>query len=98
VSRISREQVEHVARLARLRLGEAEAARLTADLDAILGYVAVLESLDTRGVEATAHPFPLRTPLRADRPGAPLDPDLALRNAPDRVGSAFRVPKVIEED
>jgi aspartyl-tRNA(Asn)/glutamyl-tRNA(Gln) amidotransferase subunit C len=96
VSRISAEEVHRVARLARLSLGDAEAERLTDELDQILGYVAALEALDTRDIEPTAHAIPLPTPLREDEPEAGIAPDLAVANAPEAVDSAFVVPKVIE--
>ena len=57
-----------------------------------------LSQVDTTDVEPTAHAVPLPTPLREDRAAAPLDPELAVANAPQREGSAFVVPKVIEGD
>ncbi len=94
--KLSREEVERIARLARLRLGEAEARALAADLEAVLGYVAQLEQVDTEGVEPTAHVIPFATPLRADEPGPGLSPEEALANAPAREGTAFAVPAVLE--
>jgi aspartyl-tRNA(Asn)/glutamyl-tRNA(Gln) amidotransferase subunit C len=96
MSRISRTEVERIAALARLSLSDAEGERLAAELDTILDYVHTLSELDTGGVEPTAHVVALATPLREDRPGEPMDPELALANAPEREGSAFVVPKVIE--
>jgi aspartyl-tRNA(Asn)/glutamyl-tRNA(Gln) amidotransferase subunit C len=96
--RIERAEVERIAELARLDLSEAEAVRMTADIEAILGYVAALDALDTAGVEPTTHAVPLATPLRDDVAAAPLDPDRALANAPERDGFAFVVPKVLDED
>jgi aspartyl-tRNA(Asn)/glutamyl-tRNA(Gln) amidotransferase subunit C len=98
MARIERAEVERIAALARLDLSEAEAVRMTADLSTILGYVAALDALDTTGIEPTTHAVPLATPLRADRAEAPLDPDRALANAPERDGFAFVVPKVLDED
>ncbi len=98
MSRISRDDVQYVAALARLSLSEAELERTAHELDAILGYVETLSRLDTRDVVPTSHVIPLATPLREDRALAPLDPQLALANAPERDGSAFVVPKVIEEE
>ena len=98
MSRIQRAEVERIAELARLDLSEAEAVRMTADFEAILGYVAALDALDTTGVEPTTHAVPLATPLREDRAAPPLDPDRALANAPERDGFAFVVPKVLDED
>jgi aspartyl-tRNA(Asn)/glutamyl-tRNA(Gln) amidotransferase subunit C len=98
MARIERSEVERIAELARLDLSDAEAVRMTADIEAILGYVAALDALDTRGVEPTTHAVPLATPLREDRAAAALDPDRALANAPERDGFAFVVPKVLDED
>jgi len=99
MSRITREEVERVALLARLDLSPDEAARMERDLESILGYVAALSELDTEGVEPTSHALPLATPLRPDRAAAPLDPERALRNAPARAGTAFLVPRVtLSED
>lgn len=96
--RITRAEVERIADLARLSLGPDEAARMTGDLEAILGYVESLRALDTDAVEATSHAIPLAAPLRADRAEAGLAPEQAVANAPERDGFAFVVPKVIAED
>jgi aspartyl-tRNA(Asn)/glutamyl-tRNA(Gln) amidotransferase subunit C len=98
MSRISREEVERVAHLARLRLAEDEAEAMTQALEAILGYVAQLESVDTEGVPATAHVIPLATPLREDQPAEVLAPDLAVANAPAPRGTAFTVPRVLDDE
>jgi aspartyl-tRNA(Asn)/glutamyl-tRNA(Gln) amidotransferase subunit C len=95
---ITREEVERVVSLARLSLDEAELTRMASELDAVLGFVATLAELDTHGVPPTAHVVPLPTPLREDVPEPPLDPELALANAPQSAGSAFVVPKVIESE
>jgi aspartyl-tRNA(Asn)/glutamyl-tRNA(Gln) amidotransferase subunit C len=96
MSRITREDVERTAELARLSLSDDEVEAMTHDLDRILDHVDQLQSVDTRGIEPTAHAIPLATPLRADRASAGIDPDLALANAPMREATAFVVPKVIE--
>lgn len=96
MSRITRQEVERMASLARLFLGAEEGERLTGELDTILDYVDALAAVDTAGVEPTAHPMELATPLRKDRREMGLAPDAALRNAPDAAGTTFRVPKVIE--
>lgn len=94
--RISRDEVERVVALARLSLPEEDLSRMAHELDAILGYVETLGRVDTEGVPPTAHVIPLATPLRDDVPVPPLDPELAVANAPEHSGSAFVVPKVIE--
>ena len=96
MSRMSRSEVERIAALARISLSDDEAARLASELDTILGYVETLSEVATEGVEPTAHVIPLPTPLREDRASPPMDPEAAVANAPDRHGSAFVVPKVIE--
>jgi aspartyl-tRNA(Asn)/glutamyl-tRNA(Gln) amidotransferase subunit C len=98
MARIEPATVERVAALARLALSEDEVASMTHDLEQMLDYVATLESLDTEGVPPTAHGFELATPLRPDEPVEPLDPELAVANAPEREGTAFLVPKVLEEE
>jgi aspartyl-tRNA(Asn)/glutamyl-tRNA(Gln) amidotransferase subunit C len=98
VARITRDEVRKVAALARLSLGEDAAERMTSELDQILEYVQTLSQVDTTDTLPTAHPIPLPTPLREDRAVTPLDPELAVANAPQREGSAFVVPKVIEGD
>ncbi|HEY8494527.1 MAG TPA: Asp-tRNA(Asn)/Glu-tRNA(Gln) amidotransferase subunit GatC [Myxococcota bacterium] len=98
MARIDRAEVERIAELARLELTPAEAERTAAELAAILGYVEQLAALDTDAVEPTSHPLPLPTPLREDRAEPPLDPALALANAPVAEGFAFVVPKVLDED
>ena len=95
MSRIAREEVERAAALARLALDEDELRAMQRDMDAVLGHVAALEELDTEGVEPTSHVIPLATPLREDEPAAPLEPQLAVANAPEASGSAFLVPVVI---
>jgi aspartyl-tRNA(Asn)/glutamyl-tRNA(Gln) amidotransferase subunit C len=92
---VSRDEVRRIARLARIRVDDAEADALGRDLGAVLGYVELLDSLDTTGVEATSTVIPLATPLRADEPTAPLAPEVAVMNAPSAEGSAFAVPRVI---
>ncbi len=93
---ITRAEVEHVARLARLALPEEELHTLTGQMDAILAYVAKLGELDTGGIIPTAHAVPMENAFRPDtvRPSLGVEP--ALANAPDATQGCFRVPKVIE--
>ena len=89
---IDREQVLHVARLARLRLTDEEVARMTDQLSTIIGHVEQLSSLDLSGVEPTAHALDLTNRVREDesRPSWPRAE--VLRNAPDPADGGFRVP------
>ena len=68
------------------------------DLEGILGHVESLNAVDTEGVPPTLHGFELSTPLRPDTPAEPMDPALAVLNAPASQGTAFLVPKVLEEE
>jgi aspartyl-tRNA(Asn)/glutamyl-tRNA(Gln) amidotransferase subunit C len=93
---ITREEVKRVAALARLRLAPDEEARLTADLDHILDAFERLKSVDTSGVDPTAHVEVVGAPLREDQVANPPADDALLANAPARDGRFFRVPKIIE--
>jgi len=93
---ITRAEVEHVARLARLELSDKELETFTGQMDAILAYVEKLNELDTAGIVPTAHAVPMENAFRDDETVTPIGVDNALANAPDRVESFFRVPKVIE--
>jgi aspartyl-tRNA(Asn)/glutamyl-tRNA(Gln) amidotransferase subunit C len=94
---ISRDEVEHIARLSRLALSEAEAERMREQLSGILAYIDKLRALDTGGVEPTSHAVPLLNVMREDEPRPCLTQDEALANAPDRSDSSFRVPRIIED-
>ena len=94
---ISREEVQHVARLARLHLTDEEAERMREQLDAILAYIDKLRELDVEGVEPTAHAVPLVNVMRDDVLVPCLPQEQALANAPDRAGELFRVPRIIED-
>ena len=94
---ISRQDVEHVARLARLALSDAELERMREQLSAILAYIDKLRALDVEGVEPTSHAVPLVNVMRDDEVVPSLPQDEMLANAPDRVGEMFRVPRIIED-
>ena len=94
---ISREEVQHVARLARLHLTDDEVERMRQQLDAILAYIDKLRELAVDDVEPTAHAVPLVNVMRDDALQPSLSQDEALANAPDRAGQFFRVPRIIEE-
>ena len=89
---ISRDEVLHVARLARLELGEEEVERFAEQLNAILAAVGKVGELDLEGVQPTAHPLDLVNVWAEDEPRPCLSVDEALANAPDREGGSFRVP------
>ncbi len=89
---IEREQVLHVARLARLELTEDEVERMTSELSGILDHIEALGALDLDGVEPTTHVVALENVLRTDRPAPSLDRAEALKGAPDHSDDSFRVP------
>jgi len=93
--KITREEVRHVAKLARLDLTDAEVDRMTGQLDAILSYVAKLDELDTAGVAVTTHTQQVVNAFRDDAVRASLPRELALANGPEQNGEAFVVPRVI---
>lgn len=94
---LTRSEVEHVARLARLELSDAEKDEFTGQLNEILNFVDKLNELDTNGIEPTAHAIPIRNVFRPDQIEPPMDPELVLSNAPVRVGDFFKVPKILED-
>jgi aspartyl-tRNA(Asn)/glutamyl-tRNA(Gln) amidotransferase subunit C len=96
-ARISRDDVAHVARLARLALDDAELDTFTAQLGAILDHAADVEALDLAEVAPTSHPFDLVNVLRPDAPGATLAPEQALAGAPAAEDGRFRVPTILGE-
>jgi aspartyl-tRNA(Asn)/glutamyl-tRNA(Gln) amidotransferase subunit C len=89
---IDREQVLHVARLARLELSEDELEAMSRELSSILEHIDRIGELDLQGVEPTSHVVDLVNALRADEPVASLPRDRALEAAPDPVEGAFQVP------
>jgi aspartyl-tRNA(Asn)/glutamyl-tRNA(Gln) amidotransferase subunit C len=89
---ISRDQVLHVARLARLDLSDDEVERLTDELGAILDAVSKVSELDLADVPPTSHPLALVNAWAEDVPRASLALDDVFANAPAREGDLFRVP------
>jgi aspartyl-tRNA(Asn)/glutamyl-tRNA(Gln) amidotransferase subunit C len=93
---LTRGQVDKLARLARLELGEAELEHFTRQLGQIVGYVAQLQQVPTDGVEPLAHALDLANVFRPDEPGASLPVPDALANAPRRQHDYFSVPAVLD--
>jgi aspartyl-tRNA(Asn)/glutamyl-tRNA(Gln) amidotransferase subunit C len=89
---IDREQVLHVARLARLRLTADEIEAMTGELSSILDHIEKIGELDLDGVEPTSHVVELENVLRPDAPRPSLPREVALDQAPDTDGIGFRVP------
>jgi aspartyl-tRNA(Asn)/glutamyl-tRNA(Gln) amidotransferase subunit C len=92
MSAIEREQVLHVARLARLELSEEEVERMAAELSKILDHVERISELELDGVEPTSHVVALENVLRADEPRPSWPRERVLEPAPDVADGAFRVP------
>jgi aspartyl-tRNA(Asn)/glutamyl-tRNA(Gln) amidotransferase subunit C len=93
--KLSKQEVEHIAYLARLQLGTEEIDAVTEQLNRILGYMEKLSELDTSGIEPTTHALHLSNAFREDRVIPSLDRKDSLDLAPEQGGSAFIVPKVI---
>jgi len=94
---ISKQQVEHVAKLARLEVSEDEKAMFSRQLSAILTYMDQLKEVDTEGVEPTATVLPTENVWREDAVRLSLAQEQALANAPEQADGFFRVPKIIED-
>ncbi|HEY7221904.1 MAG TPA: Asp-tRNA(Asn)/Glu-tRNA(Gln) amidotransferase subunit GatC [Candidatus Binatia bacterium] len=94
--KLTREEVQRIAVLARLRLTVEEQASLTEELDHILGYMEKLNELDTAHVEPFSHALEVVNVLREDRVTNRPNADGLLANAPDREATFFKVPKIIE--
>ena len=98
MSAISREEVSHLAMLARIDLGPDELDTLAAQLGVILDAVATVTQVAGEDVPATSHPMPLTNVVRDDEPRAGLTQDEALSGAPAAELGRFRVPRILEED
>lgn len=96
MSQITKEQVKHVANLARLAVTEEEAENFAKDLDKIIGYAELLNELDTEGVEPTTHVLDIKNVLREDKARKWLTQEEVLENAPDSQDGQIRVPSIIE--
>ena len=94
--RITRADVEHVARLARLALSDDEIERLTTELAVTLEHVNDIAALDLDGVEPTAHPLPLSNVVRPDDVTPTLDRAEVLAQAPATQDGRFRVPRILD--
>jgi len=89
---LSRDQVLHVARLARLELTDDEVERYSGELSKVLDYIEKIEELDLTGVEPTSHVVDVENALRADEPRPSWPRDAVLEAAPDPADGGFRVP------
>ena len=94
---VSKKEVEKIAGLARLHITEQEKEKYTTQLNMILKYMEQLNSIDTSNIDPISHPFDLTNVVREDKVEPSLPVDEALKNAPDRSGDYFKVPKVISK-
>jgi aspartyl-tRNA(Asn)/glutamyl-tRNA(Gln) amidotransferase subunit C len=98
MSSITREEVAHLARLARLALSEEELDHLGGQLDVILGAVARVNEVAADEIPPTSHPLPLTNVLRPDENRPCLTPEQALAGAPAAEEQRFRVPRILGEE
>jgi len=97
MSRLDETTVRHVAHLARISVSDAEVSQYAAQLAQILDYIDLLNELDTSEIPPTADPQDTHDVFRSDVPHSPWSAGEALKNAPDRHGEFFRVPKVLDQ-
>lgn len=96
MSRISIDQVKHVADLARLAITDEEAEMFAKQLDAIITFAEQLNELDTENVPPTSHVLDMRNVMREDIPEPGLPREEVLKNAPNQQDGQFRVPAILE--
>ncbi|HOP86211.1 MAG TPA: Asp-tRNA(Asn)/Glu-tRNA(Gln) amidotransferase subunit GatC [Syntrophorhabdaceae bacterium] len=94
--KITDETIKYVAHLARLELEEKEIGLYTNQLNSILDYMEKLNKLDTSNIEPTSHPIALECVLREDEVKESFSVEKSTQNAPERIGSFFKVPPIIE--
>jgi aspartyl-tRNA(Asn)/glutamyl-tRNA(Gln) amidotransferase subunit C len=94
---ITKDEVLHIADVARLQITEEEADKLTSDLEAILKHAAILQEVDTTDVKPTTHVLELVNVMRDDVPKETATQEEVLKNAPDYKDGEFRVPSILSE-
>ncbi len=94
---LSRDQVQHIARLARVGLSDQDVEQFSVQLSDILAYFERLSQVDTEGVPPTAHTLPVHNVMREDEPEPSADTEAVLANAPLREGNHFRVRAILDE-
>jgi len=94
--KITPEMVEHVAELARLELAGEDKRKMENQMVKILEYISLLDELDTSGVPPTSHVIDVENVFREDEVKPSLPVEKGMGNAPESVGTAFKVPKIIE--
>ncbi|MFJ5965895.1 Asp-tRNA(Asn)/Glu-tRNA(Gln) amidotransferase subunit GatC [Bacillus sp. NPDC093026] len=96
MSRISIEEVKHVAHLARLAITEEEAEMFTEQLDSIISFAEQLNEVDTENVEPTTHVLKMKNVMREDVPNKSLSIEAVMKNAPDHKDGYIRVPSILD--
>ncbi|WP_102272838.1 Asp-tRNA(Asn)/Glu-tRNA(Gln) amidotransferase subunit GatC [Cytobacillus massiliigabonensis] len=96
MSRISADQVKHVANLARLAITEEETEKFTNQLDAIISFAEQLNEINTDGVEPTSHVLDMKNVMREDIPQEGLPQSEVLKNAPEHQDGQVKVPSIME--
>lgn len=94
MSEISREKIEHLAKLSRLALSDSEVATYAEQIDGIVDVVSAVQNVDTSGVEPMSHPHSVETTMRRDEVVPTLSAEQALDQAPDARDGRFVVPKI----
>jgi aspartyl-tRNA(Asn)/glutamyl-tRNA(Gln) amidotransferase subunit C len=95
---VTKDDVRHIAKLAKLVFSEEELERLTRELASILDHIRMLEKAPLEGLEPVAHALDVVCPTREDSTKSSLPREEALQNAPEQEGGAFKVPEVIESE
>ncbi|GBC62877.1 Asp-tRNA(Asn)/Glu-tRNA(Gln) amidotransferase Gat CAB subunit C [Desulfonema ishimotonii] len=93
--KITRDEVLHVANLARLEMDDASVDRFSEQISTILEYMDTLNQVDTEGIRPTSHAIALTNAFREDEPTGHLDREAALANAPEKEDGTFIVPKIV---
>ena len=97
MAEVSREEVEHVAQLARMALTSQDLERVGTELNRILEHFNRLQELDTEDVAPTSHAIPMTNVFREDQVGESLSVEDVVENAPERSDEFFKVPRIVEE-
>ncbi len=98
MTKITKEEIIHVAKLARLEITDEEVSKYTPQLESILEYASKISEIDTNDVAPTSHPLEMVNVLRQDEIGESLTQEQALSNAPQAESGRFKVPQILGEE
>lgn len=98
MAKVTREEVEHIAHLARLQISEEETADMQETLESILNFATQIDTADTSAVEPTYHVLDLQNVLREDKAIEGIPQELALKNAKETEAGQFKVPAIMNEE